>query len=102
MINAFSVENLLPEISSGKPRPHRGHDDITKTSLSQRIVQCFKSRISKYYKVSIKLNMLFMVYLYTGWSFNLVPSLYGMAVLLHAKVTTLQFIFKNSHYLGSN
>ena len=40
--------------------------------------------------------------LYTGWSFNLVPSLYGMAVLLHAKVTTLQFIFKNGHNLGSD
>ena len=39
---------------------------------------------------------------YTGWSFNLVPSLYGMAVLLHAKVTTLQFIFKNGHNLGSD
>ena len=38
----------------------------------------------------------------TGWSFNLVPSLYGMAVLLHAKVTTLQFIFKNGHNLGSD
>ena len=36
----------------------------------------------------------------TGWSFNLVPSLYGMAVLLHAKVVTLQFIFKNGHNLG--
>ena len=41
-------------------------------------------------------------HLYTGWSFNLVPSLYGMAVLLHAKVTTLQFIFKNGHNLGSD
>ena len=39
---------------------------------------------------------------YTGWSFNLVPSLYGMAVLLHAKVTTLQLIFKNGHNLGSD
>ena len=38
----------------------------------------------------------------TGWSFNLVPSLYGMAVLLHAKVTTLQFIFKNGHNVGSD
>ena len=38
----------------------------------------------------------------TGWSFNLVPSLYGMVVLLHAKVTTLQFIFKNGHNLGSD
>ena len=37
----------------------------------------------------------------TGWSFNLVPSLYGMAVLLHAKVTTLQLISKNGHNLGS-
>ena len=39
---------------------------------------------------------------FTGWSFNLVPSLYGMAVLLHAKVTTLQFIFKNGQNLGSD
>ena len=38
----------------------------------------------------------------TGWSFNLVPSSYGMVVLLHAKVTTLQFIFKNGHNLGSD
>ena len=32
----------------------------------------------------------------------MVPSLYGMAVLLHAKVTTLQLISKNGHNLGSD
>ena len=46
--------------------------------------------------------ILYAFKVFTGWSFNLVPSLYGMAVLVHAKVTTLQFIFKNNYNLGSD
>lgn len=38
----------------------------------------------------------------TGWSFNLVPSLCGVAVLLHAEVATLLLVFGDGHGLGSD